>query len=103
MTCAVTLGTLSGEIEVRLYFGEIYFGAGCPGGGGAGNRVFDIVLEGETVLENLNLEESVGFATAAQYSFTVDVHDGFLDIDLPIRSASSLVAAIEVAPIALAD
>jgi hypothetical protein len=43
--CAAGSGLAPGMYRVSLLFAEIYWGPGCPGGGGVGSRVFDIVLE----------------------------------------------------------
>ena len=48
LVCAVGGGALpAGRYQVNLYFAEIYWGPGCPGGGpGPGSRVFDVRIEG---------------------------------------------------------
>ena len=56
MICALGGGALAtGTYRVRLYFAEVYFGPGCAGGGGLGSRVFDVALEGTTVIKNLDV------------------------------------------------
>ena len=70
----VTAGT---EIEVRLYFAEIY-----PGGALA--RRFNVALEGATVLSNYNVYSEAGNAnfTGVMESFLVTVGiDGNVDLD----------------------
>jgi hypothetical protein len=57
LICALGSGDLPpGLYHVNLYFAEIYWGPGCPGGGpGPGSRLFDIRLEGSLVLSNLDI------------------------------------------------
>lgn len=103
--CAVGGGTLeAGEYEVSLYFAEIYFGPGCPGGGGTGSRVFDIVLEGQTVLQDFDIFAGDGCAASTTESsggptvrtFVVDILDGTLDIELPASVNNGKISAIEL-------
>ena len=61
-------------------------------------RLFDVVLEGETRIESLNVLESAGFATAFRKDVEVEVDDGFLDLGFHVRSASSMISAIEIEP-----
>jgi malectin (di-glucose binding ER protein)/tetratricopeptide repeat protein len=62
-----------GRYRVRLLFAEVSVNLKRL-------RRFDVVLEGETVLEDLDLVEKKGFATAADEVFEVDVTDGMLDV-----------------------
>ena len=105
VVCAAGGGTLDpGEYEVSLYFAEIYFGPGCPGGGGTGSRVFDIVLEGQTVLQDFDIFAGNGCAASTTQSsgsptvrtFMVDILDGTLDIGLPASANNGKISAIEI-------
>ena len=62
-----------GKYRVRLLFAEVSVNL-------KGLRRFDVVLEGHTVLEDLDLVEKKGFATAVDEVFEVDVTDGMLDV-----------------------
>lgn len=101
LICDVGGGLLpAGNYRVRLYFAEIYFGSGCPGGGGDGNRVFDIQLEGTTVQSDVDLHAFVGCTQSggAPYlaEFDLEIADGTLDINMQASSDNAMVSAIEV-------
>jgi hypothetical protein len=81
-----------GRYRVTLHFAEIFHH-------GPGERVFDILLEGQTVLEAFE-PGAVGFATAVKKSFEVEVKDGFLEIGFRGRVGHPKVSAIEIEPIA---
>jgi hypothetical protein len=51
----------SEKYTVNLYFAETWFGPDNPGGGGVGNRVFDILINGELLRKNFDIfKESDG-------------------------------------------
>jgi hypothetical protein len=106
VTCAVGGGTIPpGTYTVTLHFAEIYWGPGCPGGGdGLGARVFDIALEGNTVLQNFDIFSEGGCAASTTdltgkpvaKSFTVAINDGTLDISMPATVDNGKISAIEI-------
>jgi hypothetical protein len=55
-----------GEYEVRLYFAETFSGAFSTGA-----RVFDVTIEGTTVLDNYDIFADVGSLKGVVKSFTV--------------------------------
>jgi hypothetical protein len=55
----------SGKYAVNLYFAENWFGPGNPGGGGAGNRTFDVLLNGVMLRKNLDIFHESGGADRA--------------------------------------
>ena len=63
----------NGQYTVVLHFAEIYFAAN-------GNRVFDVSLEGNRVLDQYDIFRKVGANTATTESFVVNVTDGVLNI-----------------------
>lgn len=66
----------NGSYEVVLCFAEVYSGAAEPG-----KRVFDVLIEGATVLDNYDITDSGGGAfKATSQSFTVNVEDNELNI-----------------------
>jgi hypothetical protein len=78
-----------GSYTVRLHFAEVYFRE-------RGKRVFDVRIEGKTVLEGYE-PAAAGFATARVETFqNVAVEDGFLDVEFIDRADNPQVAAIEV-------
>jgi N-acetylneuraminic acid mutarotase len=66
----------------------------------ANARVFDVSLEGQVVLSNLDVYTSAGGgATAYTQSFTVSINDGELDINTAASSQNSVLSAIEITEI----
>ena len=65
-----------GTYDVELNFAEIWGGAAS-----AGKRVFNILVEGKTAVEGLDLSGAHGFQTAVDFIGEVDVTDGFLTIE----------------------
>lgn len=83
---AVTPGTY----EVRLYFAEIYSGAF-----GVGKRVFDVAIEGATVLDNYDVFADVGGNKAVMKSFVVN-SDSNIDIDFDHVTQNPAIKGIEI-------
>jgi len=78
---------------VRLYFAEI---AASPG---VGQRVFDVSIEGQTVLDDFDIYAEAGENTGVVKTFVVTAgSDGNLDIDFSKVSGTDepLVSALEV-------
>ncbi|MDX1990804.1 MAG: malectin [bacterium] len=88
----------NGTYSVRLHFAEIYFtGASGRGPGGSNRRVFDVQIEGATVLDNYDINAAIGSMAAEVRTFSVNVTDGTLNINFPPASVNRpLVAAIEI-------
>ena len=107
VTCTIGSGLAPGTYRVRMYFAEIFWGPGCRANvdGGAGKRVFDIVLEGQTVLQNFDIFAESGGCTASQSvdsgvpvvkTFEIPVNDGVLDILMPAIQDRAAISALEV-------
>ncbi|WP_425397843.1 malectin domain-containing carbohydrate-binding protein [Aeoliella sp.] len=79
-----------GNVEVRLYFAEIYNGAQ-----GVGKRVFDVTIEGQTVLDNYDIYADVGGYKGVMKSFTV-ASDSNLDIDFGHVVQNPAIKGIEI-------
>ena len=88
----------TGPYEVNLLFAELYFGApGAGSGGGNGSRVFDVIIEGNTVLSTYDIHAEVGALTAVTKSFSnINVTDGVLNISFPASVNNGKISAIEV-------
>jgi hypothetical protein len=52
-----------------LHFAEFYFGPRRPGGGGAGSRVFRVMCNGETLLDNFDIYKEAGSLHALTKTF----------------------------------
>ncbi|QZP38110.1 malectin domain-containing carbohydrate-binding protein [Halobaculum magnesiiphilum] len=83
------------QYEVRLYFAEIFHGVDGDAGG-EGDRVFDVSVEGETVLDGYDIYADVGAATGTMQSFTVTPEDGEIDVDLATEVDNAKISAIEI-------
>ncbi|MEQ8767381.1 MAG: choice-of-anchor D domain-containing protein [Planctomycetota bacterium] len=94
----------NGAYAVRVHFAEIFWGA--PGGDPrdfAGQRVFDVTAEGETILAGVDLTGQVGSMKAFAQSFRVDVTDGRLDLGFVTVVDLAKVSAIQIESLAIAD
>ncbi|MBM1106783.1 PQQ-dependent sugar dehydrogenase [Aurantibacter crassamenti] len=89
---------VSGEYDIRLHFAELYFGVGSVPGG-EGSRVFNIIIEGETVLSNFDILSEVDPATALQKELdNISVTDGFATIQLVSVTQNAKISGIEILP-----
>ena|GEM_PF-280925 len=88
---AYSLPVTNGSYRVNLYFAEIYngcFSVGC--------RVFDVLIEGQLVLDNLDIFREVGSLAALVKTFDVTVSDGVLNIEFRHVVENPKISAIEV-------
>ncbi len=81
----------NGTYTVNLIFAEVWTGAQA-----AGVRVFDVVIEENTVLDNFDQTAMFGWANAGVETFTVNVNDGNLDIDFIMGVQNPNIKAIEI-------
>jgi len=87
---------MAGEYDIRLHFAEIFYGVGTQAGG-VGSRVFDVSIEGNTVLANFDILSEAAPATALIKEFNnVIVNDGFASIQFVNVVESAKVSAIEI-------
>jgi hypothetical protein len=77
-----------GQYDVRLYFAEIFFLS-------PGQRVFDVAIEGQTVLSNYDIHAEVGPYKGVVKTFTVMADDS-LDIAFARVLDNPKVSAIEI-------
>jgi len=76
--------------KVSLHMAEIFHTE-------TGRRVFDVFIEGDRVLTDLDLVQDIGAAfTAKEYMFTKEVSDGVLDISFVAKVDYAKVSGIEV-------
>lgn len=78
-----------GRYEVQLKFAEVY-------GWKVGQRIFDVQIEGATVLSALDIFALAGRYTAYDRTFVVPVVDGSLDIAFVTRVDAPKINAIRV-------
>jgi hypothetical protein len=94
----------SGEsYEVRLYFAEIFHAPGAPGEGDdvggdgeVGDRVFDVSIEGQQVLDDYDIVADVGAGTGTVKTFEATPTDGTLDVSFTTEVDNAKISAIEV-------
>ncbi|MEH1017085.1 malectin domain-containing carbohydrate-binding protein, partial [Micromonospora sp. CPCC 206060] len=78
------------EVEVRVYLANRYSGTST-----VGTRVFDVVLDGATVLDNFDVVAATGHNRGTMRSFTI-TSDGNVDLDFGHVVENPLVDAIEI-------
>src|SRR5262245_29796335 len=88
-----TFPVTAGQYTVNLYFAEIYDGAQS-----AGARVFNVSIEGNTVLSNYDVFADVGGFKGVVKSFNV-TSDANLNINFGHVTENPAVKAIEIIPI----
>jgi N-acetylneuraminic acid mutarotase len=81
----------NGVYGVILHFAEIYWNA-------AGQRLFDVLIEGAPVIANLDIWATVGQYAAHQVSIETAVNDGVLNINFVTVVDNAKISAIEVNP-----
>jgi hypothetical protein len=80
-----------GKYLVRLHFAETNINIRTRG-----MRVFDVLVENQTVLSHFNIMMEAGFQTALVKTFPVLINDGSLDIDFVHRIENPKISAIEI-------
>ena len=88
----------NGTYQVNLHFAEIYFGAegGLPSLSGVGRRLIHVDMEGERVIDTLDLASRVGSKAAYMETIEVVVADEELTIELGSYSDRPKISAIEI-------
>ena len=81
----------NGSYEVTLCFAELYWTS-------AGKRVFNVALQGQTVLQNFDIYALVGANTALQRTFQVLVTNGVLSIVGTASVDNAKFSAIQIVP-----
>ncbi|MGH9350952.1 MAG: malectin domain-containing carbohydrate-binding protein [Terriglobia bacterium] len=90
-----------GDYELWLYFVETLFGPGTNAGGGDASRMFQVQVNGRTVLNNFDIIADAGANFTADERVFKDIHpapDGILHIAFVHQDDAPLVDAIRVIP-----
>ena len=90
-TLTYNIPVVNDTYTVTLYFAEIYFDA-------PGQRVFNVSIEGQTVLQNFDIWAVAGQFAAVQRTFVVTVTDGVLNIVATASVNNAKFSAIQVVP-----
>lgn len=77
-------------LQVRLFFANRYTGTSQPG-----QRVFDVSLEGNVVLDDFDIAQAVGDQTGMMRSFDI-TSDGTVNIDFSHVTENPLINGIEI-------
>ena len=83
--------TAGDELTIRMFFAEF---VRCQ----TGSHVFDVVIEGTTVLTDYDPFDEVGCETGTMKEFTVTAADSNLDIEFPLgtNNRPPILSAIEI-------
>ena len=79
----------NGAYQVNLNFAELYWNA-------SGQRVFNVNLEGQTAIQNLDIWSQVGKNTALTKAVQAIVTDGVLNIDFSSIVGDAEITSIEI-------
>jgi regulation of enolase protein 1 (concanavalin A-like superfamily) len=90
-TLTYNIPVANGTYDVTLDFSEMFFNA-------AGKRIFNVTIEGQTVLQNFDIWALVGMNAALQRTFTTVVTDGALNIVGTGTVNNAKLSAIQIAP-----
>ncbi len=85
-----------GDYEVILHFAELYWGATGGGEDGIGKRVFDVAIEGDSVLVAYDMSAEKDAMTAIIKTFNTTVVDGILNIDFGASVDQPKISALEI-------
>lgn len=79
------------SVTVRLYFANQYDGTSQPG-----QRVFNVLVDGATKLENFDIAATAGHKIGIMRSVTVTTDANGLDLDFRVVTENPLINGIEV-------
>jgi hypothetical protein len=82
----------NGNYSVKFYFAELYFNS-------VGQRVFNVDAEGTRIVSNLDMLAIVPKFTAIERTFTVNVSDGYMDINFVPTIGVAKMSGIEIKPL----
>lgn len=86
-----TFTVANGVYVVNLFMGNGFNGTSQPG-----QRVFDIIIEGDTVAKDLDLSATYGHKIGAMASYQVNIVDGVINIAYNRNANDPIVNAIEI-------
>jgi len=85
-----------GDYRIDLYFTEPWYGTG-GGMDCSGWRLFDVALNGKTIIRNLDILKEAGYNEALKKSITAHVTGGMLSISFPNAAAGeAIISAIAI-------
>ena len=90
-----------GTYELKLHFVEPVYGPGLVTGGGENSRVFDILLNGEVLVDSFDIVSDAGGPLIADIRVFKDIQpgpDGFLHIGFHAQREQPIVSGVEIEP-----
>ena len=86
----------NGDYRIELYFTEPWYGTG--GGLNCTRwRLFDVAVNGETKIKNLDIWKETGYASALKKTITAHVTGGKISINLPnVPAGEAIISAIAI-------
>jgi hypothetical protein len=81
----------NGNYDVTMMFAELYHTSN-------GSRVFDVDIEGVTVLDNLDIYSEAGHDTAYNVDIPVSVTDGSLTVETKTVNDNPKISALTISP-----
>jgi len=87
--------------ELRLYFAEPVYGVDEKEGGGETNRLFDVLVNGNIILDNFDIIADACGTRTADVKVLTDVSpasDGYLHLRFTPRKSRALLNAVELVP-----
>lgn len=87
-----------GKYTLILHFAEFYFGSDSPGGGGAGDRVFNVMCNGVLLLKNFDIYNEAGalHSVTKTFSHLEPTAQGKLNITFEPVVNNATISGIEV-------
>jgi beta-galactosidase len=86
----------NGDYRIELYFTEPWYGTG-GGLNCTGWRLFDVAVNGETKVKNLDIWKEAGYASALKKTITAHVTGGKISINFPnVPAGEAIISAIAI-------
>jgi beta-galactosidase len=91
-----------GDYRIELYFTEPWYGT-SGGMSCSGWRLFDVAVNGKTMIRNLDIWKEAGYAKALKKSITAHIAGGMLTISFPNAAAGeAIISAIAISTLSKA-
>jgi hypothetical protein len=90
-----------GNYELKLHFVEPVYGPGLETGGGENSRVFDILVNGKTLVDSFDIVSDAGGPQIADVRVFKDIQagpDGLLRVSFHAKREQPLINALEIEP-----
>jgi len=91
MSLSFGTGLANGNYAVRLFMGNGYNGTNDPG-----DRLFDVSVEGQLFLDDVDLTATFGHKTGGMFEWVGQVTDGTINIDFGHEVENPLINAVEI-------